>query len=66
MVRHYILNGLVFVETKPKYTTSKGMIIFIGHVYRFNPNPDSFDICGIKLKDEVEISLPENTPYISF
>ncbi len=68
MKTYYISEQLIYV-TEEKPTLFNNMLSFKGHVYTNainNCKPFDTDICGIKLKDDVFIRIPINTPSITF
>lgn len=68
MKKHFIVGNLIYVCLDPKQTrnTERNTISFRADVYRLNNNPDSTDLLGIKLKDDVEVGIPMDTQFIYF
>lgn len=74
MKKYYITEQFIFVvENKPgfiSHSREKLTISFTGDMYvnilYANPNNLLGDLCGNKLKDQVSISLPEDTSCVIF
>lgn len=61
--KYYLIKGYVFEEISGRRTVGK-FIEFKANVYR--ANKEGNELLGVKLKENVTASVPDNTPYIEF
>ncbi len=77
MKTHYITTQLIYVAIKERqeeevhkvdYSHYGQNMSFKAHVYTnaLNNNPKADYLCGIKVKDDVLVTIPVNTPSILF
>jgi hypothetical protein len=77
MKNYYITPQLIYVALeerteeqihKVEYSNGGQSMSFKAHVYTnaLNDNPKAFNLCGIKVKDDVLVTIPVNTPRILF
>jgi hypothetical protein len=74
MKTYYITEQLIYVSVDSndfhtvEYCNNNANIMFRAHVYTnaLNNNPRADFLCGIKVKDDVLVTLPVTTPRIVF
>ena len=76
MKRYYITEQLIYVTVEKTndegnhsiISNNNGLITFKANVYTnaLCANPKVDYLCGIKVEDEVIVSIPNNTPSIIF